>query len=64
MHNKLELYRRVVPLAGLGVFERDFENGEIYGNTVIRKMLEVPDDFSPVLEESIQFYRPRRPSGN
>lgn len=57
MHNKLELYRRVVPLASLGVFERDFENGEIYWNTVIREMLEVPDDFSPVLEESIQFYR-------
>ncbi|MFC0518204.1 PAS domain S-box protein [Mucilaginibacter angelicae] len=56
MQNKLELYRRVVPLAGLGIFERDLENSTIYWNPVIREMLEVPDDFSPVLEESISFY--------
>lgn len=60
MQNKTELYRLVAPLAGLGVFERDFENGEIYWNQIIREMLEVPDDFSPVLEESISFYRDPR----
>ncbi|WCT13376.1 sensor histidine kinase [Mucilaginibacter jinjuensis] len=57
MPTKLDLYQRVVPLAGLGIWERNFETGEFYWNKVIREILEIADDFTTTLEHSLQFYR-------
>lgn len=57
MQTKLDLYQRATPLAGIGIFERNFLTGEIYWNTVIREILEVGDDFAPAFEEALQFYR-------
>ncbi|MEO3405499.1 PAS domain S-box protein [Mucilaginibacter sp. CAU 1740] len=57
MQSKLDLYQRVTPLAGLGIFERNFFSGEFYWNSVIRKILDVDENFSPQLEESLKFYK-------
>jgi len=57
MQTRLDLYERVTPLAGRGIWERDFENGTFYWNRMIRDILGVDDDFSPELEESIRFYK-------
>lgn len=56
MDTRLELYELVVPLAGLGIWERDFKNGTSYWNPVIRELLEVGDDPLPSLDETILFY--------
>jgi PAS domain S-box-containing protein len=57
MQTRLELYQRVTPLAGLGIFERNFQTGEIYWNQIIRSILEVSDEYNPSLEESISLYK-------
>jgi len=57
MQTRLELYQRVTPLAGLGIFERDFQTGEVYWNQIIRSILEVSDEYNPSLEESISLYK-------
>ncbi|MXV16651.1 sensor histidine kinase [Hufsiella ginkgonis] len=56
MQTKLELYQKATPLARLGVWERNFETGEIYWNAVVRGIFEVADDFYPELQESLAFY--------
>lgn len=56
MHTKLELYRKVTPLAHLGIWERNLLTGSIYWNKVIREIYEVGPDFNPTLDQSIQFY--------
>lgn len=57
MQTRLELYQRVTPLAGLGIFERNFQTGEVYWNQIIRSILEVSDEYNPSLEESIGLYK-------
>lgn len=57
MPTKIDLYQRVTPLAGLGIWERDLVTGEVYWNTMIRSILEVPEDFTADMQDSLQFYR-------
>jgi PAS domain S-box-containing protein len=57
MQTRLELYQRVTPLAGLGIFERNLQTGKVYWNQITRSILEVSDDFAPSLEESISLYK-------
>lgn len=56
MPDILNIYQRVVPLSGLGIFERNFVTGDFYWNAVIRQILEVDDDFTPQFQESLNFY--------
>ena len=56
LKTRLELYQRVTPLAGLGIFERNFLTGEIYWNSIIRAIYEVDEAYNPSLEESLKFY--------
>ncbi|WP_374950764.1 PAS domain S-box protein [Mucilaginibacter sp.] len=57
MQTRLELYQRVIPLAGLGIFERNLITGEVYWNQIIRRILEVDNDFEPVIEKMPQFFQ-------
>lgn len=57
MHSKLELYQRVAPLAGLGIWERNLKTGEVYWNKVIREILHVDDQFEPAAYETNVFYK-------
>lgn len=56
MHTKLELYQRVTPLAGLGIWERNLLTGETYWNQVVRQIFEVDNDDPLPLEQVIQLY--------
>jgi len=56
MQTKLELYRKVTPLAGLGIWERNLVTGEVYWNTVVRQIYAVPEDFNMSLDNSLAFY--------
>lgn len=53
----LELFQRIAPLAGLGIFEQNFITGSIYCNPVMRQIFEVGETFFPSLEESIGYYQ-------
>lgn len=57
MQTTLELYQRIQRLAGLGIFERNYQTGEMYWNKVVRSILEVSDDFTISLEESVKFFK-------
>ena len=60
MHNKLELYEKVTPLAQLGIWQRDLLSGEIYWNQYVRDIYEVgPDVVYLTLEEAAAFYLDR-----
>jgi PAS domain S-box-containing protein len=57
MHNKLELYEKVTPLAQLGIWQRNLITGEIYWNEYVRDIYEVgPDVLYLTLEEAAEFY--------
>jgi PAS domain S-box-containing protein len=57
MQTRLNLYQRVTPLANLGIFEWNFQTGEIYWNMVIRSILEVGNDYNPSLADSFSIYK-------
>lgn len=56
MQTKLELYRKVTPLVGLGIWERNLATGEIYWNLVMRQIYEVDEHYEPTLSNSLSFY--------
>lgn len=56
MLTKLELYKKVIPLAHLGVWERNIEKNEGYWNSVVREIFEVGPDYYADLEKTIGFY--------
>lgn len=56
MQTKLELYRKVTPLAQLGIWEQDEVKDELYINSVVRKILEVPDDYTPSYKQFIRYF--------
>lgn len=43
MQTTHDLYQLVVPLAGIGVWERDLQTKECYFNTVVRELFEIED---------------------
>jgi len=57
MQTQLELYQRVAPLAGLGIWERNLNTGEAYWNTIIAEILEIDSAIRPGLEETLSLYR-------
>ena len=56
MQTKFKLYRRAVPLARLGIWERNLVTGELYWNDTVRDIYEVDPDFSPSPERNLMFY--------
>ncbi len=59
MHNNLELYERVTPLAQLGIWQRNLITGEIYWNQYVRDIYEVGPDVFLTLDEAGEFYLDR-----
>lgn len=57
MNTRLELYHLVAPLAGLGIWERNFKTGENYWNDTLRNILEVSPGAMFSIEETTQFYK-------
>ncbi len=57
MQTRLELYKLVTPLAGLGIWERNLLTGEVYWNSIVRELLGVGPDHPPELEAALQFYK-------
>lgn len=57
MQNQVELYQKVIPLAGLGIWACDLPDGQIYWNSVMRDIYEVDTDYQPLIENSIAFYK-------
>ncbi|WP_158826606.1 sensor histidine kinase [Mucilaginibacter lacusdianchii] len=53
MQTQLELYQRVTPLVGLGIFEHNFQTGEVYWNPIVKSILEVGNEYDSNLEDSI-----------
>src|SRR3954465_5147740 len=56
MQNQIELYQKVIPLAGLGIWAVDLPDGQIYWNSVMRDIYEVDPDYQPLAENSTAFY--------
>lgn len=57
MYSELELYHKVVPLAQLGVWERNFISNTTYYNPVIRVIYEI-DEHTELTDELLKsFYR-------
>jgi len=56
MQTKLELYQKVMPLANLGIWERNLLTGEMYWNEVVRKIYDVDEDYGPTIEGSVSAY--------
>ncbi|WCT13371.1 sensor histidine kinase [Mucilaginibacter jinjuensis] len=56
MDRNLILYEKVIPLAHLGIWERNLVTGEIYWNQVAREIYETGDDFHPTLDQTFSFY--------
>ena len=56
MPTRLELYQRVTPLAGLGIWERDLRTGEAYWNRTTREIFEI-DDMQPLeMEDTMKLH--------
>lgn len=56
MHRNLALYDKVIPLAYLGIWERNLSTGEIYWNEVAREIYETETDFHPTLDQTFSLY--------
>ncbi|GAB4023412.1 PAS domain-containing protein [Spirosoma migulaei] len=56
MQTKLDLYRKAVSLAQLGIWERNLVTEELYWNTVVRTIYEVEPEFVPSAERNLVFY--------
>ncbi|MCX6218633.1 sensor histidine kinase [Spirosoma sp.] len=56
MQTKLDLYHRAVPLAQLGIWERNLVTGKLYWNDIVRDIYEVDVDLMPSAEGESMFY--------
>lgn len=56
MHNNLELYEKVTPLARLGIWQRNLVTGEIYWNQYVNDIYEVGPDEYLTIEDAREFY--------
>ncbi|MDZ7680480.1 MAG: PAS domain-containing protein [Fodinibius sp.] len=48
--------KQVYQLAGIGHWELDLENDDLYWSDEVKRLHEVPLDYQPTLEEAIAFY--------
>lgn len=55
MSDRFELYTMAVPLARLGIWERDLQTGQLWANPIVREILEAPQDNLPLIEDLIRF---------
>lgn len=60
MDTRLDLYQRVLPLAGLGIWERNFKTGKNHWSDTMRDIMEVSPGARFSLEEAMHFYKDQR----
>ena len=56
MPTRLELYQRVTPLAGLGIWERNLLTGAAYWNQITREIFEIDSDQPPDMAEAMKLH--------
>jgi PAS domain S-box-containing protein len=56
MPTRLELYQRVAPLAGLGIWEQNLDTGEAFWNDITCKILEIERGETPRLSEVLKMH--------
>lgn len=56
MTKKLELYIKVAQSAKIGIWELNLETNIMYWDSIIKSILEVPEDFVPLYESGFNFY--------
>lgn len=55
--NTLAVLNKAHKIARIGAWERDFINGTNIWTSVLKEILEVPEDFDPSLEDTLVFYK-------
>ncbi|TDE51039.1 PAS domain-containing sensor histidine kinase [Flavobacterium sp. GT3P67] len=56
MTDKLELYFKAAQSAKIGIWKLNLQTDHVYWDAVTKSILEVPEDFEPVIENGINFY--------
>ncbi|TDE30323.1 PAS domain S-box protein [Flavobacterium ranwuense] len=56
MTDKLELYFKAAQSAKIGIWKLNLQTDDVYWDAVTKSILEVPEDFEPVIENGINFY--------
>lgn len=56
MTDKLELYFKAAQSAKIGIWKLDLHTNHVFWNTVTKSILEVSEDFEPILSSAIRFY--------
>lgn len=56
MQSNSDLYEKVIPLAHLGIWERNLDTGEVYWNHEAREIYELEPGFYPTLDQIFAFY--------
>ena len=56
MTDKLELYFKAAQSAKIGIWKLDLHTNHVFWDTVTKSILEVSEDFEPILSSAIRFY--------
>lgn len=56
MTDKLELYFKAAQSAKIGIWKLDLHTNHVFWDTVTKSILEVSEDFEPILSSAISFY--------
>ncbi|RTY82265.1 PAS domain S-box protein [Flavobacterium sp. GSP27] len=56
MKNKLELYFRAAQSAKIGIWKMDLQTNHIFWDAVTKCILEVPENYEPIIGNGINFY--------
>ena len=56
MNDTHDIYLKAAKSAKIGIWQIDLKDNKIYWDTVVRQILEVKDDYIPVLGDGLRFY--------
>jgi len=57
MEDKLAMYESLIPLAGIGIWERDLSNNKTYWNKMMIEILEADQDQSYTIEQILMLHK-------
>jgi len=57
MEDKLAMYESLIPLAGIGIWERDLSNNKTYWNKMMVEILEADQDQSYTIEQIVMLHK-------
>lgn len=58
MTDKLELYISAAKSAKIGIWKMNLDNNHVFWDTVTKHILELPEDFDPIVGSGLNFYAP------